>query len=172
MEKQMDNVIADLTKRISRLEVAVTKTEKASRAPSFPFDVDDPDANIVTYSGHGIQDGSPIAWQMGRTWEDVLEAADDALASILQALASGPRLRIVAELARGPVSTSKLAERLEQSSTGQLFHHLKELLAAGIVHQPQRGVYALRHAHVLPVLAVLSAGHDLTTQSNTDREPA
>jgi hypothetical protein len=55
-----------------------------------------------------------------------------------------------------------VAELLGQPSTGQLFHHLKELLAAGIVHQPQRGTYSLRLAHVIPLLTMISAACDVS----------
>ncbi len=174
----MDN-LAELAERVARLEraaatAAATAAPAAPRAAPFPFDLgDDADANVVTYVGHGLRDG-PVAWQVKRTWEDVLAAADDGdgLAAALTALASGPRLRIVAELARGPVATGDLAERVGQSGTGQLFHHLKELLAAGIVHQPQRGVYAIRPAQLVPVLTIISAAMDVAPHTDTSRDPS
>ena len=70
-------------------------------------------------------------------------------------------MRIVVELFDGALSTAALAERLDQPSSGQLFHHLKELLAAGLVRQPERGTYALRAEHVVPLLGLLSAATDL-----------
>ncbi|MEW6059695.1 MAG: helix-turn-helix domain-containing protein [Actinomycetota bacterium] len=95
-----------------------------------------------------------------------------AVARVLTALANGTRLRIVGELMHGPVSTGELAERLDQPSSGQLFHHLKELLAAGVIHQPVRGTYALRRQHAVPLLAVLSAASDLTPSPSGEVEPA
>ncbi len=166
------DALAALEERIARLEAAADASQVAGQASAraaFPFDLGDgPDA-VVAYSGRSARDAEPLAWQMRRTWEDVIDGAGEGTASVLSALASGPRLRIVAELARGPVSTGDLAERLDQPSTGQLFHHLKELLAASVVHQPQRGVYAIRKQHLVPVLVILSAAADLTT--HTDKEP-
>ncbi|MBN2176058.1 MAG: winged helix-turn-helix transcriptional regulator [Demequinaceae bacterium] len=178
MDNQTADALAALAERVARLEAAAMETS-SPRATPFPFDLgDSADADLVTYSGHGTREGDPIAWQTRRTWKDVLEAAGegefagDGIAAALNALASGPRLRIVAELVHGAVATGNLAERLGQSgasqgSTGQLFHHLKELLAAGIVHQPQRGVYAIRPAHVVPLLTVLSAAMDLTHNTSS-----
>ena len=54
-----------------------------------------------------------------------------------------------------------LGDRLDQPSSGQLFHHLKELLAAGVIHQPERGTYAIRREDVIPLLAALSCAIDL-----------
>jgi DNA-binding transcriptional ArsR family regulator len=181
MENQDIDQLADLAERVSRLERA-SRTSAAPGVASFPFDLgEDADANVVTYTGHGNRQGDPVAWEVKRTWEDVLTAVGDGLtgdpvASALSALASGPRLRIVAELAFGPVSTGDLAERMGQSgsgtgSAGQLFHHLKELLSVGIVHQPQRGVYAIRPAHVVPVLAILTAAMDLAPHVNAGVSP-
>jgi DNA-binding transcriptional ArsR family regulator len=178
MDKPTADALADLAERVSRLEGAAARAASPRPSASFPFDLgDDAGTDAVTYVGHGQRDGDPIAWHVRRTWDEVLASAGDGLGATLSALASGPRLRIVAELVAGPVSTGDLAERLDQGSTGQLFHHLKELLAVGVVHQPQRGVYTIRPAHVVPVLAILSAAMDLTTHSpgaiaETTKEPS
>lgn len=173
MDDRHIEAFAGLEERIARLEAeakAVTDrmaqyqaSSPVMRAPiaEFPFDFgDEPDA-VVAYGGRSARDEAPLEWRMRRTWEEVIDGAREGVASVLSALASEPRLRMVAELVRGPLSTSDLAERLDQPSTGQLFHHLKELLAAGIVYQPQRGVYTIRRQHLIPVLAILSAAADL-----------
>jgi len=168
---------AEFEERIARLEAAAeTISDRMARLQSsgsgtpaqvaeYPIDFgDEPDA-VVAYGGRSDRDGPPLEWQMRRTWDEVIDGAGEGTASVLSALASGPRLRMVAELARGPLATSDLAERLDQPSTGQLFHHLKELLAAGVVFQPQRGVYTIRKQHLIPVLAILSAASDLAPRS-------
>lgn len=117
----------------------------------------------VVYAGAGTWGDGTAAWQAAREWDEVVEAADEPVARILSALANGTRLRIVGELLRGRRTTAELTEQLDQPSSGQLFHHLKELIAAGVVHQPVRGTYAIRVQHVVPILAVLSAALDLTS---------
>src|SRR5262245_46477472 len=102
------------------------------------------------------------------SWETTLAAtAHDDFATVFAALGNPVRLRIVAALATADLTTSALAELLGQPSTGQLFHHLKELLSAGIVHQPQRGTYALRHAHVIPLLTMICAACDVSPTIGT-----
>lgn len=130
------------------------------------------ESSSVVYAGAGSRNDGTVAWQIVRSWDDVLGAPVEVSTRVLSALANATRLRIVGELLHGPVSTGDLAERLEQPSSGQLFHHLKELLAAGLVHQPVRGTYAIRRQHVVPLLAVLSAAADLAAPSEEWEEPS
>jgi DNA-binding transcriptional ArsR family regulator len=119
----------------------------------------------VVYAGAGPWGEGTVALQIVRGWRDVLDASEDALARVMAALANPTRIRIVGELLQGPVPTGELARRLEQPSAGQLFHHLKELLSAGIIHQPVRGTYAIGDRHVVPLLVLGSAAIDLATPS-------
>ncbi len=118
-------------------------------------------AATVGYTGSGEWNGAPLAWRMEHSWDAVRTLAGDSAARVLGALSSTMRLRVVAALLEQPHTTAELVERLEQPSSGQLFHHLRELLAAGIVHQPVRGTYALRRQDVVPLLALLAAAIDV-----------
>jgi DNA-binding transcriptional ArsR family regulator len=71
----------------------------------------------------------------------VEEEFDDRQGRSLAALASSARLDIVGELLAGLVTRQELQDRLDQATAGQLNHHLRELLSAGLVDQPRRGVY-------------------------------
>ncbi len=120
----------------------------------------DPDGTIV-YAGAGPWADGTVAWQIGRRWLDIRETGADSIASLFGALANPHRIRILRELVTGPMSTGELGQRLDQPSSGQLFHHLKELLAAGVIHQPERGTYAIRREDAIPLLAALSCAIDL-----------
>ncbi|WP_117210879.1 ArsR/SmtB family transcription factor [Allorhizocola rhizosphaerae] len=150
--------LAELKKRVDRLE--------GRAAPAAAPTADDPH---VTYSGTGPWRGGPVVWQIIRGWTDVLAETGDRSATLFSALASTPRLRIVLELMDGEVlTTADLARRLDQPSTGQLFHHLKELLAAGVIYQPGRGAYAIRREHAVPLLAMLCAAIDIRESTLTE----
>ena len=123
-------------------------------------DGSDPDGTVV-YAGAGPWTGGTVAWQIGRGWADIRETGADAIASLFGALANPHRIRILRALVTGPLSTGELGQRLDQPSSGQLFHHLKELLAAGVIHQPERGTYAIRREDAIPLLAALSSAIDL-----------
>lgn len=156
---RVERLVGALTDRVERLE---------DRRPSsvdavLDGAVDAPVEGRVVYSGIGPWRDTAVAFQMERSWTDVLAVDADAIGRVIAALASPIRVRIISALVGGPAGTSDLAERVDAGTSGQLFHHLKELLAVGVVYQPQRGVYELRAQHVLPLLAVLSASSDLAS---------
>lgn len=125
----------------------------------------------VAYAGLGPWGDGTVVWQMGRDWADVRDQAGVGVAQLFAALGNPLRVRIVSELLGGQRTTGELVDRLEQPSAGQLFHHLKELLGAGVIHQPVRGTYALRPQHVVPLLGVLTAAVDVATAGDRS-EPA
>jgi DNA-binding transcriptional ArsR family regulator len=172
----LEQAVAELGRladRVARLErdspAAAPSSADAALARQLLSDLEaDPERATVVYAGAGVRDDGAVAWQMDRSWDDVLALATDA-GIVLAALGSPTRIAIVVQLLAGAVTTGELTRRLDQPSSGQLFHHLKELLAAGVVHQPLRGTYAIRHQHVVPLLAVLSAATDLaSTQGGAD----
>jgi DNA-binding transcriptional ArsR family regulator len=170
--------VEELAERVSRLEGH--RKDSAHRDTSLVRDLladlgghadGEPGAGAVVYAGAGPWGEGTVALQIVRGWQDVLDASEDALARVMSALANPIRIRIVGELLYGPVSTGELAERLEQPSAGQLFHHLKELLAAGIIHQPVRGTYAIGDRHVVPLLVLGSAAMDLSVPTQGEDTP-
>lgn len=122
-------------------------------------------AGVAVYAGVGPRGDGQIAWQMARRWADVLAADRIRSGRLLAALSNPGRLEIVGELLAGPISRQELSERLDQSSAGQLNHHLRELLTAGLVQQPRRGFYQVAPHHVVPIVTLLSCAIDLASDS-------
>jgi DNA-binding transcriptional ArsR family regulator len=170
----------ELAAEVAELRARVEALEAAPRPPS-PLPVADlvsglrdmiagesgPDVagGIVVYAGLGPRGNGEIAWQLGHAWDDVLAADRTRSGRTLAVLSSPARLDIVAELLGGPVSRQDLQDRLEQSTAGQLNHHLRELLSAGLVDQPRRGVYEVPPHRVIPILTVLACANDLAVDS-------
>jgi DNA-binding HxlR family transcriptional regulator len=73
------------------------------------------------------------------------------------------RVRILRELMSGDLRSHELQERLAEPTPGQLYHHLRELLAAGVITQPGRSIYRLPPRNVVPVLAMLACASDIHT---------
>ena len=68
---------------------------------------------------------------------------------------------VVRALVQGAHTSQELQAILGVSSPGQLYHHLKELLAVGIVTQTGRSHYEVAALQVVPLLAILAAAFDL-----------
>ena len=103
-------------------------------------------------------------WQQAICQEvrELVHAADPAaIASVLGSLGSPARLALLTTLVAGPRSRPELQDALGESSTGQLYHHLRDLQAAGLIHQPKRGRYEIAAHTVVPLLTILAAAGDV-----------
>jgi DNA-binding transcriptional ArsR family regulator len=166
--------VADLRKRVEALEEAPTSAPSSLpvadlvsglRSMLAGDDGAEVPGGVVIYAGLGPRGNDEIAWQLGHAWDDVLGGDRTRAGRTLAVLSSPARLDIVAELLAGPVSRQDLQDRLEQSTAGQLNHHLRELLSAGLVDQPRRGVYEVPPHRVVPILTVLACANDLAVDS-------
>ncbi len=181
--EELSAVVADLVERVARLETSAGGPVRQRVVDSTLVQrlIDSLDASdsrerdhrpgTVVYAGAGPLDDGMIAWQMGRSWPELLEVDPTSVAGCFAALASPIRIQIICELATGSVSTAELTQRLDKPSSGQLFHHLKELLAVGLIYQPDRGTYAIRNQHLVPILTALSCATDLA-RPTVPAEPA
>jgi hypothetical protein len=50
---------------------------------------------------------------------------------------------------------------------GQLYHHLKELLAAGLIVQRRHSLYAIREEIVMPICMVFAVAPRFTSSQGT-----
>ncbi len=62
---------------------------------------------------------------------------------VLAALASMPRLALYRAVLEHPATSGELMKAAGLNTTGQLYHHLRELIGAGLVMQEGRDRYAL-----------------------------
>lgn len=161
---KIEELVADLAARVARLEAREPQPPQPLQTV-LDRNLEPPEQGRVVYSGLGPWADHAVVWQMERAWDDIVDHEPESIARTFAALSSPVRVRIIGALVDGPAPTAALAERIDAGTSGQLFHHLRDLLAAGLVHQPQRGVYALRAQHVLPLLATMSAAMDLAAPS-------
>jgi DNA-binding HxlR family transcriptional regulator len=119
-------------------------------------------SGTVTYAGVVDHGGETLAWQMAHPVQDLLALDENVVARQLAAVASPVRVRILRELADGPLQTHELQTRLDEPSAGQLYHHLRELVATGLVVQPRRSVYELPPRAVVPLLVLVGCARDLS----------
>lgn len=125
-----------------------------------PYD-EDGVGGAVAYAGAARFAHYRYGWQIERPVPGLLALEEADMARVLAALSHPFRLRLVRALLHGPRSRQHLQDGLGQVSTGQFYHHLKELLAAGLVIQRERNAYELGARHVIPLLTIFAATYDL-----------
>jgi DNA-binding HxlR family transcriptional regulator len=178
---QLDEAIRDLQARLASLEDAAAPQGTQARRPGPDLglidaltELSEPDADpdlpagAVTYAGVARLGSARVAWQMTHSVPELLALDDAAIARQLAAIASPVRLRILRELAGGPLQTHELQARLDEPSAGQLYHHLRELLATGLVNQPRRSVYEVPDRAVIPILTLIACAGDLAAGTRPD----
>lgn len=104
-----------------------------------------------------------LQWGQSLALQPIFAASPELLAQLFAALSSPHRVIILRTLCEGPRTSQQLQELLGMGSAGQLYHHLKELLAAGLLIQRGRSAYTLEPTKVIPVCMALMMAFFLTT---------
>jgi DNA-binding transcriptional ArsR family regulator len=115
----------------------------------------------LAYLGAAQLDDREYVWAQQHQVDTLVDGDWSAAAPILGSLASPARLALLAALVAAPRNRADLQDALGESSTGQLYHHLRELQSAGLIHQPRRGQYEIAAHTVIPLLTILAAAADI-----------
>ncbi|XVQ13995.1 ArsR/SmtB family transcription factor [Spirillospora sp. CA-255316] len=165
-----------LAERLARLEERVARLEEGSR-PAAPGRGDEaarpaPDTetfwalnglkermdDAVLFTGSvTLPAGEHYEWQQGHRTADLLADDWSQAADALSALAHPVRLLLLREIMCGARTTAELAAHERLGTTGQLYHHLRQLVAAGWLRTTARGQYAVPGERVVPILTMLAA---------------
>ena len=160
----------NLAVRVSRLEDRLARLEAAALRPDDAPDpaepaafwalaglkerTADPGAVLFTVSLPG---GEHYEWQEGHLVETLM--ADDwaQSAAALGALAHPVRLLLLQQILSGVRTAAELGRHEQLGTTGQLYHHLRQLVAAGWLRTSLRGQYAIPAERIVPLLTLLAA---------------
>lgn len=158
-----------LAERVARLEERVARLEGPRPAaegerPDGTFwaldglkdRVADPGGVLFT-GAVTLPAGEHYEWQQGHPVDDLLADDWSQAAETLSALAHPVRLLLLREILQGSRTTAELAAHERLGTTGQLYHHLRQLVAAGWLRTTARGQYSVPGERVVPLLAVLAA---------------
>lgn len=136
-----------------------------------PFEHDD-SAGSVMFAGVATTPGVGSAmWQVEHPVPAMLAADWSGAVPALSALAHPVRLELIRRMLAGARTAPELAEIPEVGTTGQLYHHLRELQAAGLVTQRRRNDYAVPADRVIPCLVLVAAAMGRTHPAPVE-EPA
>jgi DNA-binding transcriptional ArsR family regulator len=96
-------------------------------------------------------------WQLGHDVGALLDADWSDAAESLAALGHPVRARLLREILGGRRAVAELAALEGLGTTGQIYHHLRQLTGTGWLHTTSRGRYEVRPERVVPLLVVLAA---------------
>ncbi len=117
-------------------------------------------AGVVTYAGSYRSPAGRGEYRWNRPEqpvEELLGQADAAVARVLAALGNPQRLALLKAVLERPGSAAELIERVGLTSTGQTYHHLNTLQAAGLIRSGERRQFAFV-GHQAPAFLMLLAG--------------
>ncbi|NYG59626.1 DNA-binding transcriptional ArsR family regulator [Nocardioides daedukensis] len=165
----LERDLADLRERVERLESRTTAPTASPGAPGPDEDTfwalegvrarrdahpETADGIVLLTGSLNLPTGEPVEWQMGAATSDLVGTDWSDAAAPLAALGHPVRLKLLRSVLDGVRSTAELAESL--GSTGQLHHHLKQLVSTGWLAQRGRGNYEVPPTRVVPLLVILT----------------
>ncbi|MEU9185469.1 winged helix-turn-helix domain-containing protein [Streptomyces sp. NPDC048484] len=95
-------------------------------------------------------------WQYGMVTDQLLDADWSEAAEAFAALGHVMRLRLLREILGGRRTATELAGLDDVGTSGQIYHHLRQLTAAGWLRQAGRGRYEIPGSRVVPLLVALT----------------
>ncbi|MEU5811318.1 helix-turn-helix domain-containing protein [Streptomyces sp. NPDC047718] len=119
------------------------------------------DTGGVLFTGAvGLPTGERYEWQQGFPTAELLgDPAEDGqrTADALAALGSPVRIRLLREVLAGRRTAAELTALDGVGTSGQVYHHLRQLTAAGWLHTTGRGRYEVPGGRVVPLLIAFAA---------------
>ncbi len=128
-------------------------------------------SGLVTYLGVYTSGGRQSNWiRNAVSVDDLLSLIDEGVAGkVLACVGNESRLTILLEILRGPKTVAELVEKCHFGSTGQVYHHMKPLLAADIIveDKQQKGLYIVQPHRVQGIVMLLAGISDMVDETYT-----
>ncbi|MET8048421.1 winged helix-turn-helix domain-containing protein [Streptosporangium sp. NPDC005286] len=96
-------------------------------------------------------------WQQALPTDALLDENWSDAAESFAALGHSVRMRLLREILGGRRTVAELTALDGLGTTGQVYHHLRQLISAGWLHSTGRGGYEVPPGRVVPLLVVLAA---------------
>lgn len=117
-----------------------------------------PDVGAVLFTGSvRTPEDEPVEWQQGTSTDTLLDQDWSEFADTLAALGQPVRLTLLHAVLGGTRTVAELGSVEGVGTSGQLYHHLRQLVNAGWLRTAGRGRYEVPATRVVPLLVILSA---------------
>ncbi|MFD4482656.1 ArsR/SmtB family transcription factor [Streptomyces sp. NPDC058471] len=166
----LEERVAELERRMAELESAGPAAPAVGEGDFWALDAlkarhpvsDDADGAVMFTGSVRVPTGHRYEWQYGLLTETVFEGDWTETAESFAALGHPVRLRLLREILGGLRTAADLAALDDVGTTGQIYHHLRQLTGAGWLHTTERGRYEVPAGRVVPLLVVLTAARPVT----------
>ncbi|WP_405896275.1 helix-turn-helix domain-containing protein [Streptomyces sp. NBC_00727] len=166
----------DLEERVAALERRMAELEAAPPAPPvaegdfWALDAlkarhpvtQEADGGVLFTGAVRVPTGHHYEWQYGLLTETLFDDNWSEAAASFAALGNPVRLTLLRAILDGLRTAAELAALDDVGTTGQIYHHLRQLTGAGWLHSPQRGRFEIPAGRVVPLLVVLTAARPVT----------
>lgn len=164
-ERSTEQRLADLEARVAELEQrppsATDPRDTPTEANAFwaleALKEHGPRDGAVVYAGHLRTEEGPVEWQYGLDVDGLAELDWASLAPTLDALGNPVRLNILRAVWSGVSTVAELKEQEGFGTTGQVYHHVNQLVSAGWLTTRRRGHYVVPGGRLVPLLVILAA---------------
>ncbi|WP_344006053.1 winged helix-turn-helix domain-containing protein [Streptomyces thermocarboxydovorans] len=165
---ELEERVADLERRLAALEDAERRAPRLGEGDFWALEglkaqlaeLRADDGGVLFTGAVRLPTGERYEWQHGALTEGLLDDDWPAAADALAALGHPVRLRLLREILGGRRTAAELAELEGVGTTGQIYHHLRQLTAAGWLHTTGRGRHEVPGTRVVPLLVALSAARN------------
>lgn len=159
-------MIAALGDRVSELESGRGRVDRSVTAPDAFWALAGlkerlPGAGGVVFAGNPTIAAGPVEWQIGLPTSAVMESDWGSHAASIAALGHPVRLELMHAIVSGVETVGELSAGEGMGTTGQLYHHLGQLVAQGWLIAAGRGHYRIPPERVVPLLVILAASRRL-----------
>ncbi len=123
----------------------------------------------ITYLGVFASGGRQSTWMRHSVnTDDLLALIENRTAEkVLACVGSNDKLNMLLAILRHPRTVAELVSDCGFTSTGQVYHHLKPLLAADLIAQDKRGSYIIQPHRVQGLIMLLAGISDLVDPTYT-----
>ncbi|MFJ4283826.1 ArsR/SmtB family transcription factor [Streptomyces massasporeus] len=161
---ELEQRVADLERRLAALEGARRTGPRIDGSDFWALnglkdqlsEAGAADGGVLYTGSVRLPTGEEYAWQMTALTQDLLEDEWATAAESFAALGHPVRIRLLREILGGRRTAAELAELDEVGTTGQIYHHLRQLTATGWLHTTGRGRHEVPPGRVVPLLTALA----------------
>jgi hypothetical protein len=163
VDDELATRLAELEDRVARLE-----GRPARPAPAVPAGPDTfwalqglrerlPDGGVLFTGIAPLPSGEHYEWQQQASIDDLLDTDWSEQAAPIAALGHPVRLLVLRQVLGGARTVAELQQHEALGTTGQLYHHIRQLTANGWLQAAGRGRYVVPGTRVVPLLVLLAS---------------